>query len=165
LTHFGALLQADDIVCDNNSTAVLVANNGEQGEIKCLCCAELELELVKTRIELQRTLGELSSAQVIIQMLKEEHTQKDEAISLTQQTEDDLIGVNGWTEVKPKDPKKSSKHELESRNTNEPIKINNYYEALDLESTSLGRNYGKSTNENKLNVKNNNLQNPKLKSY
>jgi hypothetical protein len=39
-------------------------------------------------------------------MLKEEHTQKDDVISLIQQTEDDSIGLKGWMEVTPKDPKK-----------------------------------------------------------
>jgi hypothetical protein len=90
-----------DIACGNNSAAVLVANKGEQSEITCLGCAELEPELVKTQIELQQTLDELGSAQLIIQMLKEEHTQKDDVIPLIQQTEDESIRVNGWTKVKP----------------------------------------------------------------
>jgi predicted AlkP superfamily phosphohydrolase/phosphomutase len=33
------------------SCTVLVTNNGEPSVVTCICCAELELELEKTRIE------------------------------------------------------------------------------------------------------------------
>jgi hypothetical protein len=48
-----------------NSATVLVANNGELSEITCICCAELELELERTRIELRST-------QKIVKLLEEE---------------------------------------------------------------------------------------------
>jgi hypothetical protein len=48
-----------------NTATVLVANNGEPIKIMCICCAELELELQKTQIELRST-------QKIVELLWEE---------------------------------------------------------------------------------------------
>jgi hypothetical protein len=48
-----------------NSATVLVTNNGEPSEITCISCAELELELERTRIKLRST-------QKIVELLPEE---------------------------------------------------------------------------------------------
>jgi hypothetical protein len=48
-----------------SSSSVLVTNNCESREIACIYCAERELELVKTQIELRST-------QKIVELLREE---------------------------------------------------------------------------------------------
>jgi hypothetical protein len=55
----------DHMEVGTNSASVLVANIDESSEITCICCAELELELEKTRIELRST-------QKIVELLREE---------------------------------------------------------------------------------------------
>jgi hypothetical protein len=50
--------------CINRAT-VLITNKGEPSETTCICCAELELELERTRIELRST-------QKIVELLREE---------------------------------------------------------------------------------------------
>jgi hypothetical protein len=58
-------IMADHKLDSINSATVLVANNGEPCKITCICCAELELELERTRIELRST-------QKIVKLLREE---------------------------------------------------------------------------------------------
>jgi hypothetical protein len=48
-----------------NRSGILFTNNGEQSETTCICCAELELELEWTQIELRST-------QKIVELLREE---------------------------------------------------------------------------------------------
>jgi hypothetical protein len=48
-----------------NSTTILVANTGKSSEILCISCAELELELKKTQIELRST-------EKIVELLQDE---------------------------------------------------------------------------------------------
>jgi hypothetical protein len=44
---------ADSNMSCTNSATVLVENSDEPSKILCICCAELELELERTKIELR----------------------------------------------------------------------------------------------------------------
>jgi hypothetical protein len=60
---------ADGKVRCTNDAEVLVDNSGERSTILCICCAELELELERTRIELRATLSELNSMKLAVKLL------------------------------------------------------------------------------------------------
>jgi hypothetical protein len=62
---FMTVKMADGMPVDSASAATFIANKEENSEVMCIRCAELELELVKTRIELKSTLK-------IVEMLREE---------------------------------------------------------------------------------------------
>jgi hypothetical protein len=55
---------ADGMEVESANAATFIANKEEKSEITCIRCAELELELVRTRIELK-------SAMKIVEMLRE----------------------------------------------------------------------------------------------
>jgi hypothetical protein len=53
----------------SNDAEVLADNSGKQSSILCICCAELELELKRTRIETREALSELKSMKMAAKLL------------------------------------------------------------------------------------------------
>jgi hypothetical protein len=75
-----------------NSSTVLVTNNSEPSVVACICCAELELELEKTRIELRST-------QKIVELLREEMSSAAlEVRHISSVVDEDCISVETTTD-------------------------------------------------------------------
>jgi hypothetical protein len=113
-----------------------------------LCkCTELE-------IQRQQVLDELSSVQLIVQMLKREHVEEDSATKPTQQMEAELEVDNSWSETIPQGLKRRTEGSLKLINSKEQIVTSNRYEALVIESIMSGNEIGmKSRCENKPKLK------------
>jgi hypothetical protein len=92
----------EDEVDRTKSCAASILNNLSSSDFQsCVKCAELETQL-------HRALDELSSAQLIVQLLKKEHVQEDCAASLTQHMEADSEVHTSWIEVILKGIKKKN---------------------------------------------------------
>jgi hypothetical protein len=88
-------------------------------------CAELE-------VQLQQALDELSSTQLIVQMLRKGYIQDNHNAMLSQRMEANLEVDNGWKEMRLKDPKRTE-GKMQS-NYKEQIMTENHYEVLEMES-------------------------------
>jgi hypothetical protein len=133
---------------DENGTkccAASILNNSSPRDFRyCVKCAELE-------IQLQRALDELSSAQLIVKMLKKEYVQKDCTTSLTQHVGADSEGDISWIEVTPKGFRRRTVGNVEVLNHNELTTTANSYDALASECTVACKKSGmKSVCENKV---------------
>jgi hypothetical protein len=138
---------------DKNGTkccaASILSNLSPRDFRYCVKCAELE-------IQLQRSLDELSSAQLIVEMLKKKYVQEDCATSLTQHVGADSEGDISWIEVTPKGFRRRTEGNVEVLNPNELTMTVNSYDALASECTVACKKSGlKSVCENKLKVINN----------
>jgi hypothetical protein len=125
-----------------------ISNNPHSIEVhNCAKCVEVE-------IQLKQVLEELSSVQLIIQMLKKETTLEDATTATTtskQHTDHKLLTEDYWQTKSAKEEKGKSKGKWKIRNNerissmNETIEIKNRYVAL-------ATNDGRSENENKTNM-------------
>jgi hypothetical protein len=133
-----------------NCGAKSFLNNLSSSDIhNCVKCAELE-------VQLQQVLDELSSVQLIVEMLKKEHVQEDSAATLTQRLEAELVVDNSWKEMILKGPKRRTEGKMKLINSKEQIVTANRYEALTIESGMPGNeNRMKTVCENKPRAKNN----------
>jgi hypothetical protein len=116
-----------DIAVDANSSSPRFSNKSSYSEVqKCTKCVEVY-------IQLQQVLEELSSAQLIIQMLKKE---KDATTTSNQLDECELYTAEDWEVKSTKGKKGSSEGKIKIRNNvvigsnNETTEMRNRYLAL-----------------------------------
>jgi hypothetical protein len=91
-----------DEVDGSKGCAASILNNSMSSDFQsCVKCTDLETQL-------QRALDELSSAQLIVQLLKKEYVQEDDAAWSIKHMEDDSEVDTSWIEVISKDIKKKN---------------------------------------------------------
>jgi hypothetical protein len=89
----------DHLDGEYDSAASLATNNNKPSEITCIGCAELELELTKTRIELRSTL-------ITIEVLREEMTSATSEVRNTASAgNEDCLGAESITDCIQEDDK------------------------------------------------------------
>ena len=142
--HQGSIVR--DITVDENSSSPRFSKNSSFSEVKnCTKCVEVY-------IQLQHVLEELSSAKLIIQMLKNE---KDDTTTSTQLEECELYTEEDWEVKSTKGKKGNSEGKMKMRNkevirsNKVTVEMKNRYLAL---ATDDGIQENEKESENKTNV-------------
>jgi len=138
--HQGSIVR--DITVDENSSSPRFSKNSSFSEVKnCTKCVEVY-------IQLQHVLEELSSAKLIIQMLKNE---KDDTTTSSQLEECELYTEEDWEVKSTKGKKGNSEGKMKMRNK-EVIRSNKVTVEMKNRYLALATDDGIQESENKTNM-------------